>query len=362
MRIMMGYRGIGILIFFAYSFSSAQIGLWTSANELTGKPMSGPAWEAVKRAADEANPNNAAVSNQDSDNNVKILAAGIVYARTHDEGYRTKVVAACQNLVNDGCPIEVPGKKNRTLAWARETGAYALAADLVGYRTTEFESWLRSMAEIYVAGDGRTLLGMFKERPNNWGSHAFGSLCSIYAYLQDTTRLSEIHDYWIQEVIGPKPDELIYGGPQNDLSWHVDTTNLRLINPKGSMNEGLNIDGIVPDDMRRNGSFSNPPPYPSTSYHWEVLQGMVMAARILDRMGMSIWSVGDSAIYRAYTALQIVWENQFNGWKAEGDDLWMFPFLDDVYGSSCSEGQPEGMWLHGKNTGWPYVVWKPRIR
>lgn len=320
--------------------------------------MSGTAWEAVKKGADKANPMNATVSNQDSDNNVMILAAGIVYARNNNESYKTKVVHACEKLAEEGYPVSVSGKQNRTLAWARETGAYALAADLVGYRTMQFETWLHNMAENFVAEDNRTLLEMYKERPNNWGSHAFGSLCAIYAYLQDTTRLNEVRDYWIQSVIGPKPDLLIYGGPSNDCSWHSDTTDLRLINPKGAVKGGLNIDGITPDDMRRNGSFCNPPPSPSTSYHWGILQGMVMAGRILERLGMSIWTVGDSAIYRAYTALQIRWQNTFGGWKAEGDDLWMLPFLDKVYKTNCSEGQPVRMWQHGKNTGWPYVVWE----
>jgi hypothetical protein len=98
----------------------------------------------------------------------------------------------------------------------------------------------------------------------------------------------------------------------------VNTNNLRLINPKGALKQGLNIDGVIPDDMRRNGSFSNPPPKPSTSYHWETLQGIIMGARILERAGMPIWDVADSAIYRAGYILQVRWENDFSGWKADG--------------------------------------------
>lgn len=325
----------------------AQIGIWTSAAELADKPMAGPAWEAVKQAADNADPNAATVSDQDSNNNAEILAAGIVYARTGGETYKQKVIAACEKLVNGGKPGD------RTLAWARETGAYAMAADLVSYRTPQFELWLRNMAENYVASDDRTLLYMFKKRPNNWGTQAFGSLCAIYAYLQDTPRLIEVHDYWIQAVIGPKPPELTYG---DDISWHVDPNNLRLINPKGAMKQGLNIDGILPDDMRRGGSFQIPPQH--TGYAWEVLQGVVAGARILERGGMPIWDVADSAIYRAFYALQVRWENEFGGWKAEGDDLWMLPFVDHAYGTNYAEEQPERVWKHGKNTGWPYVVWQ----
>jgi len=346
-----------LLLIVSWSSAFAQIGIWTSAEELAEKPMSGLPWEKLKTAADEADPNKAFVSDQDNNNNAQILAAAIVYARTGDETYRAKVTAACGNLAGEGYPALAPGiaeNDNRTLAWARETGAYALAADLAGYRTPEFEAWLRNMAEVYVAADDRTLLYMFHLRPNNWGIHAFGSLCAIYAYLQDTTSLAAVRDYWIQAVVGPKPGTLDYG---DDLSWHVDVNNLRLINPKGAVKQGLNIDGITPDDMRRNGSFNNPPPASSTTYHWGVLQGTVSGARILERSGMPIWDEADSAIYRAGYALQVRWENGFGGWKAEGDDLWLLPFFDDAYGTNWSEGQPTRVWKHGKNAGWPYVVW-----
>ncbi|MFC1481384.1 T9SS type A sorting domain-containing protein [Candidatus Neomarinimicrobiota bacterium] len=325
---------------------SAQLGIWTSAEELANKPMTGIPWEAVKTAADAVNPQSATVSDQDSNNNADILAAAIVYARTGDEAYKTKVVDACQRLVNGEKPDD------RTLAWARETGAYAMAADLVGYRTVEFETWLRNMAEVYVATDGRTLLYMFQLRPNNWGTQGFGSLCAIYAYLQDATRLNEVRDHWIQEVVGPKPDIVVYG---EDKSWHVDSDDLRLINPKGAIKEGLNIDGIIPDDMRRGTSFKNPPDH--TGYAWETLQGIISGARILERSGMPIWGIADSAIYRAGYAIQVRWENQFGSWKAEADDLWMLHFFDDAYGTNWADGQLERVWEHGKNAGWPYVVW-----
>jgi hypothetical protein len=105
-----------------------QLGIWTSAEELAEKPMSGLPWDELLSAADAVNPNYATVSDQNSNNNVGILAAAIVYARTGEESYRNKVIAACDKLVSEGHPSD------RTLAWARETGAHALAADLVEYR------------------------------------------------------------------------------------------------------------------------------------------------------------------------------------------------------------------------------------
>ncbi|MGE5550421.1 MAG: DNRLRE domain-containing protein [Bacteroidota bacterium] len=321
-------------------------GLWTSAAELAKVPMSGAGWTAVLNAANAANGSAATVANQDSNNNVEILAAAIVYARTGTQSYKDKVVTACQRLVSIGNPGD------RSLAWGRETGAYALAADLVGYRTAAFEAWLRNMAETYICSQmNMCLLDMFKDRPNNWGSHAFGSLVAIYGYLGDTAKLNEVRNYFLQSLSGPKPPEATYG---SDLSWHVDQNNLRWINPQGAIKSGLNIDGIIPDDQRRNGSFSNPPNC-STDYHWEGQQGWVMGARILHRLGMSIYSASNQALYRAMYALQTRWGEQFGSqWRAGGDDLWMLKFMDSAYGSNFSGSQD--VWGHGKNAGWAYVT------
>jgi hypothetical protein len=325
------------------NFCLAQIGIWTSAAELAKIPMSGPAWDAVLFGASQ-NCSRPDIANQDDDTNVYVLAAAIVYARTSDARYKNKVIAACDKLVDNGKP------GGTTLAWAREVGAYAMAADLVGYRTKAFEAWLRNVAEIYKGDDGRTLRKMFKHRANNWGSHAFGSLCAIYRYLGDTAALTEIREYWIKGVTGPNPG---FKYNEDDLSWHVDENNLRLINPKGAMKKGMNIDGVMPDDMRRGGSFHNPPAY--TNYAWGFLQGPIMAGRILERAGMPIWAAGDSALYRAAYCLQIRFANLYGGWAAAGDDEWMLPFLDKAYGTKWS-GSQKNLWQHGKNAGWGYVT------
>ncbi|MGE5551765.1 MAG: hypothetical protein ACM3ZC_14720 [Bacteroidota bacterium] len=72
---------------------------------------------------------------------------------------------------------------------------------------------------------------------------------------------------------------------------------------------GMNINGVIPDDQRRNGSFSNPPVC-NTDYHWGQ-QGWIMAGRILNRMGMSIYQVDNQAIFRCTNILQNIWATQF---------------------------------------------------
>ena len=105
--------------------------------------MTGPGWREVLTDAskDTSHPD---VGNQDDNTNCYVLAAAIVSeplaaAGSSDEAaaYRKKVVDAVERIVRDGQP-----EGSRTLAWGREIGAYAMAADLVGYRTEAFERYL----------------------------------------------------------------------------------------------------------------------------------------------------------------------------------------------------------------------------
>ncbi len=321
-------------------------GLWTTAAELAAKPTSGVVWELVLIAADSAEHDTATITDQNSNHNIATLAAGIVFARTGITHYRDIVARACDSLVAGGKPT------GRSLPWARELGAYVLAADLVGHRTSAFEFWLRNMAEIWEGDDDRHLLEAFWERPNNWGANAFSTIAAIYGYLGDSSRLVEIRDYWIQAVVGPNPGQFY----DDDLTWHADSTHPLLINPPGAKLNGFNVDGLIPDDMQRGGPFQVPPEV--TNYPWEHMQGLVMAARILERRGLPIWNAGDDAIYRAAYAMQVRLESQYGGWKAEADDLWMLPFLDAAYGTNWSEAVLDHRkWQAGKNCGWAYVVW-----
>ncbi len=338
--------------------TSASIGIWSSKEELASKPMSGDAWNEVLKAANGLSTDPVVdLDDQDSNVNVDVLAAAIVYARTGQEQYKTKVVTALRK-------VETFVPKGRSLAWGRETGAYAMAADLIGYRTPAFEKKMRDMAETYrcsevtVGDHNATLLEMYLKRPNNWGAMAFGSLAAIYRYLGDTQKLQLIRNHYVQNVVGPMPATTDY---DKDLSWQCKENDPRLINPVNCVKvcggKLVNVEGIIPDDMRRGASCQADPAY--TNYPWGQLEGLTMAGRILERAGMPIWSVGDNAICRAATVLQ---EARFGAqWRAEGDDRWQLPILDKACGKNwkASYTKPEdkaGLWQHGKNTGWGYVL------
>ena len=319
------------------------LNLWTSSNELQAAPTAGTAWTAVLAAAD-SDTSNPDIGNQSEDTNTSVLAAAIVYARMGDSSYRDKVVAALETLVQNGRPA------GTTMSWGRKTGAYVLAADLIGYRTPEFETWLRNVADVWL-GSGRniTMRRAFELRPNRWGLYCFGSLVSIYAYLGDTASLSQVRAYLIQGFTGPNPG-FSYG---SDLSWHLDESNPRIINPLGAQKNGITIDGVLADDQRNEGPITQLPDTGNAS--WAGIQGLIHGAWVLDRVGMPIWDVDDQAIYRAVFALQVTLAAELGDFmKAEGDDLWILSFIDHVYGSSFSAGQD--VWGHGKNVGWAYIL------
>ena len=327
-------------------FPEAEVqGIWTSPEELKSKPTSGPAWNAVKSAADKLSANPSPdLDDQNDRTNTNVLAAAIVYARTGNNTYKNKVVNALRK-------VESFSPNGRTLAWARETGAYALAADLIGYRTPTFQTKMRDMAEKYKGSQThKTLLGMYKMRPNNWGTQAFGSLTAIYRYLDDNAKLREIRDYLILGIRGEAP-EYRFGS----LTWQYDENKPRLINPKGATKNcggTVNVDGITPDDMRRGGNCRPDPEH--TGYAWEGLQGLTMGAYILERAGMPIWNAEDAAICRAASAYQ---DGRFGSeWKAESNDEWQLVFLDHGCGRNWSDSYGSGKWLYGKNTGWGYVL------
>jgi hypothetical protein len=194
-------------------------------------------------------------------------------------------------------------------------------------------------------------LQMLKHRPNNWGHHAFGSLTAIYSYLGDTAKLQEVRNHYIASVTGVKTTAK-YG----ELGWQCDPNNPRWINGSCTLScsgGSVNGEGIIGDDMRR-GSISCTTTPKATGYPWEALQGMVMGARVLERAGMPVWDAGDRAICRAAAVLQ---EGRFgSGWKAEGDDQWQLVILDKACGKNWSASYGAGKWMHGKNTGWPYVA------
>jgi hypothetical protein len=308
-------------------------GIWIGAERLAALPTSGAAWENVLAEANEAT-GTPQLSNQDDDVNVRVLAKALVFARTGDERYRSEVIEACRRAIGteDG---------GRTLALGRELAAYVIAADLVGLPPGDdaaFRGWLGSVR--HESLDGRTLVSTHEDRPNNWGTHASASRAAVAVYLGDTAdlqRVAAVFKGWLG-------DRAAYSGfDWGDLDWQANPAQPVGINPKGAVLQGHPVDGVLPDDQRRGGGFSWPPP--GENYVWEALQGALATAVILSQAGYpDVWSWQDQALLRA-----VRWLHEQARFPAEGDDSWLPHLVNHYYGASFPAPVPA---RPGKNLGW----------
>ena len=306
-----------------------------SAGSVKALPTSGAAWTALKSQADKplGTPN---ISDQNENTDIYVLAAGLVYARTGVEAYRTKAIAAIKAAVGTE-------RGGRTLALGRNLPGYILAADLVDLPGVEpafnegtFKPWLRSLLSETL--DGLTLRSTHELRPNNWGTHAGASRVAIALYLGDKAELARaatVFHGWLG-------DRSAYAGFKfGDLSWQCDAAKPVAVNPAGCTNSGHAIDGALPDEMRRGGTFAWPPA--PTGYAWEGMQGAVLQAELLHRAGYDAWAWEDKALLRAARFLYGI------GWPADSNDEWQPWLIDARYGTSYRTAAPANV---GKNFGW----------
>ena len=313
-------------------------GIWISADELMRLPTSGPAWDNIRANADKSTwmPN---LSNQNDAVNVRVMAKAIVYARTGETKYRTDVIKACMAAIGTE-------RGGITLALGRELIAYVIAADLVGLPPAEdavFRDWLR--AALTERLGGRTLQSTHEDRANNWGTHAGASRAAVAVYLGDSAELERT----AKVLKGWLGDRAAYAGFKygKDLSWQADPSRPVGINPRGATKEGHSIDGVLPDDERRCGSFQWPPC--KTNYVWEGLQGALAQAVILHRAGYDVWNWSDNALLRAVEWMHNTVFEDGKNYPAEGDDTWQPHLINYYYGTNFPAPVPA---RPGKNVGW----------
>ena len=309
------------------------IGIWISAAELANLPTSGPAWEHLSsEAARELREPR--IRNQNEANNIYLLAKALVYARTGESGYREEIIDNLMAAIGseDG---------GRTLSLGRNLLAYVLAADLVNLpadpdKDRVFRQWLRETLTEEL--DGLTLQSTQELRPNNWGTHAGASRVAVALYLQDDAELeraAQVFKGWLGDRDAYA--EFSYG----DLYWQADPDSPVGINPLGATKEGHSIDGAQPEEMRRGGKFRWPPK--RTNYPWGALQGALVQAEMLCRVGYPTWEWEDRALLRAVEFLYEI------DWPPEGDDEWQPWLINYAYDTDY----PAPLTTRpGKNMGW----------
>jgi hypothetical protein len=321
--------------------SGPSVGILIGKSELAKLPTSGTAWINLKSWADGA-AGTPDIQNQDEDNDIHVLAKGLVYARTGIASYRAGVLANLKAAVGS----EAGG---RTLALGRNLPGYVIAADLIDlgsydptFDNNVFRPWLRGLLSENLSGD--TLRSTHEDRPNNWGTHAGAARAALARYLGATAELvrtAQVFHGWLG-------DRGSYAGfKYGDLSWQCDPANPVGINPRGCSKGGRVLDGALPDDMRRGGTFQWPPV--STGYPWEALQGATLQALILDRAGFNAFAWEDRAILRAASFL---YDRAL--WLPTGDDTWQPWLLNRVYNMTWAATSPAHAGKNMAFTDWLY--------
>lgn len=311
-------------------------GIWIDAGELAILPTSGAAWNEVLADANELGPIN--LSDQDDQDDSNLMAAALVAARTGD--------AALANQVRLGI-LAAMGTEDggRTLALGRNLLCVVLAADIIGFSDVNFRAWLSAVRTEVL--DGRTLISTHEDRPNNWMGHAGASRIAAAIYLGDTVDLAAAAAV-LKGFLGDRAswDDFSYG----ELSWQFDESLPVGINQAGATKQGLNIDGVIPDDQRRGGSF--PDAYTAkTNYAYECLQGIQAQAILLYRHGYAdVWQWEDQAIRRAYYWLTYAHGQPPNDAVNGSDDRWQAWVINRIYpGINLPQITPSP---HGKAVGW----------
>jgi hypothetical protein len=314
----------------------AGAGIWTSAAELAIRPMSGPAWQAVKAAADGSlgSPN---IADQDSQHDTRTLAVALVYARTGTATYRAKAAAAILAAIG----TEAGG---RTLALGRNLSGYVIAADLINLATYDpagdqrFRAWLSAVRNSNL--DGKTLISTHEDRPNNWGTHAGASRVAAALYLGDTAdlaRAAAVFRGWLG-------DRAAYAGfKYGDLDWQSSPGAPVGVNPSGATISGHPVGGVLPDDQRRGGGFNWPPS--CENYVAEAKQGAVVTAEMLRRAGYPSYGWSNNALLRSFQ-----WSYDTAACPMTGDDTWIPALINIAYDTTYPVGSGVG-----KNMG--YTNW-----
>lgn len=316
-------------------------GLWISAAELALKPMSGDAWNRLKAAAD-GDLGFADVSDLTSQHDVKTLAVALVYARTNNAIYRQKARDSIMSAIGTEDDTE------QVVALGRNIAPYIIAADLIGLGDfypagdAQFRDWIDQVR--YIVWQDGSLIDEDDERVNNHGRMCGATRAAIAVYLGEQTELERT----AQVFKGFLGDRGTYNNFEwkHNLSWQADEANPVGINPAGATKDGINIDGALPEEMRRACGFRPIPCY--TNYPWEGLQGALVEAVILSRAGYDVFNWEDQAILRAVQYLKTLDEQNTRNWWAQGDDTWQPWLINAYYGTSY----PTERARIGKLMGW----------
>lgn len=296
---------------------SASTGILVSAAELAALPTSGATWNALKATAD-GGWGSANISDKDNRHAVHALSGALVYARTGATTYRAKVIGAIESAMAVGWVVS----NGTELGVSRNLGAYVMAADLVGYRTTAFEGWIRTLLTSKV--DTHSIWNVVNEvseiSANNHGTFALASRAAAAIYLGDRADLDRAWTIFR----GYSDGSWARFRPTADYDpvWQCGSAYVP-VNP-ACTKDGRDLGGVPVDDAARSSY-----PNPDGGYVNEAMQGYALMGILFSRQGYPAWSTGDNAILRVAQ-----FQQRFGIWNYHSTGYHVGSVINHFYGAS----------------------------
>lgn len=192
---------------------------------------------------------------------------------------------------------------------ARNLIAWALAANIANVH--EEDAWFRSARDRQYTDFGKLEYPDLAGRSNNHSQAASTALVMIDLHLRDFAHLE-------QKVLPPLKAQIT--GDQSfrfrfgDLGYQADPSKPVVIGLKGSSKSGVNLDGSLPEELRRHGSF---PAMVCGDYVQATSGYFLLMGQALHVAGYPAFGWGDAAIQRVFEFMRRI------GCDPNGDDQWL---------------------------------------
>lgn len=345
--------------------------LWITPEEIAQLPTTGAAWARVLDVAGDSCT--ADLSRADDDCKISTYARSLAWARDPQTyaSMRSEAIAdlrtvACDDTQNGGVTLDV----------CETIGAYFVAADVLQVTdgdpgcngTSGLRSDLIDFGRDVRTQDlsGKTIISTQESKYNGWGNKCCWARATIDAYIGDTVDLDRAAEVFKAYLGEPSEFEFDPDG-FGDLSWQCDESDPGVVMPPGCTKvingAPRDLDGALPEELRRGSSATWPPPTPS--YVWTSPQSLTSCAEVFHRQGYDSYNWGSQALRRV-----IAWLHRDHGGnypflssQAGGDDMWVPWILNTRYdgaceGQDCPQGNPTRLgktidftnWTHANGT------------
>lgn len=340
--------------------------MFMTTSELMAKPTTGAGWTYLKSQAD-ATWGTVCLSDQNSTVQTQVLAAALVYARTGDTTYQTKVINAIKQApgteLNNAC-----SSSNQLLNLARTLYGYVVAADLVQMPQSTIcnngETWLTFLQRIRtttIPPNSRwpTLEVTSADTSGNWGAYALSSHLAVSYALNDSTAITRdenIFKRYLGDTSSPAAafnPTASYVYNSNGTTWDSTPTLQRGINPAdGTKAPNAEIE----DALRLTSGGSDSVPCctvqpDGVSYQEENFDGAFSTMQLLKAHGLDLTSFQNSAMKRAFDFYMS------NGGPSSFSIRRYEPYVANYwYGSAYSTASGDSISRHLGYGGWLYTT------